>query len=108
MASLKWLVHSACHVILGNPTKEETTKSNSNNNMVLGLSHKTCPNSLSSSAITAFEMPLHYPRYSKADYEKMEEWRLDLLLAQYGLSFEGALEAKREFAKGAFLWPDQY
>ena len=52
-------------------------------------------------------MPLHYPRYTKADYEKMEEWRLDVLLAQYGLSLEGSLDAKKDYAKGAFLWPDQ-
>ena len=32
-------------------------------------------------------MPLHYPRYTKRDYEKMEEGKLDLLLKQYGLCF---------------------
>ncbi|XP_047972887.1 uncharacterized protein LOC125215499 [Salvia hispanica] len=55
-----------------------------------------------------FEMPLHYPRYAKSDYEKMDEERLDLLLRQYGLNFEGDLEEKRRFAMGAFLWPDQF
>lgn len=55
-----------------------------------------------------FEMPLHYPRYKKSDYEKMEEWKLDLLLKQYGLSFQGTLDEKRAFAMGAFLWPDQF
>ncbi|XP_065864755.1 uncharacterized protein [Euphorbia lathyris] len=54
-----------------------------------------------------FQVPLHYPKYSKADYEKMEEWRLDLLLHQYGLSFKGTLDEKRAFAIGAFLWPHQ-
>ncbi|KAG6387476.1 hypothetical protein SASPL_152666 [Salvia splendens] len=54
-----------------------------------------------------FEMPLHYPRYAKSDYEKMDEERLDLLLQQYGLNFGGDLEEKRRFAMGAFLWPDQ-
>lgn len=58
--------------------------------------------------LSGFQMPLHYPRYSKADYEKMEEWKLDLLLKQYGLNFKGTLDEKREYAKGAFLWPDQY
>ncbi|KDP29288.1 hypothetical protein JCGZ_19391 [Jatropha curcas] len=52
-----------------------------------------------------FQMPLHYPKYTKSDYEKMEEWRVDLLLREYGLNFKGTLEEKREFATGAFLWP---
>jgi hypothetical protein len=57
-----------------------------------------------------FQMPLHYPRYTKADYEKMEEWRLDLLLKQYGLTAvsKGTLQEKRAYAIGAFLWPGQY
>ncbi|KAG6385634.1 hypothetical protein SASPL_154470 [Salvia splendens] len=55
-----------------------------------------------------FEMPLHYPRYKRSDYEKMDEERLDLLLRQYGLNFGGDLEEKRRFAMGAFLWPDQF
>lgn len=57
---------------------------------------------------SGFQMPLHYPRYKKTDYEKMEEWKVDLLLKQYGLSFEGTLDEKRAYAMGAFLWPDQY
>ncbi|XVF70873.1 hypothetical protein PTKIN_Ptkin11bG0197300 [Pterospermum kingtungense] len=53
-------------------------------------------------------MPIHYPRYSKTDYETMEEWRLDMLLKEYGLSFKGpSVDEKRVFAMGAFLWPDQ-
>lgn len=54
-----------------------------------------------------FRMPVHYPRYKKEDYEKMEEWRVDTLLMQYGLACEGSLDAKRSFAMGTFLWPDQ-
>ncbi|OVA20150.1 hypothetical protein BVC80_1663g44 [Macleaya cordata] len=54
-----------------------------------------------------FQMPLHYPRYKKADYEKMEEWKVEMLLQEYGLTFKGTLEEKRSFAIGAFLWPDQ-
>uniref|UniRef100_A0A7C8YJ64 DUF7722 domain-containing protein n=1 Tax=Opuntia streptacantha TaxID=393608 RepID=A0A7C8YJ64_OPUST len=57
-----------------------------------------------------FEMPLHYPRYTKEDYAKMEEWKVDLLLSQYGLHhvIKGtSLDDKRKFAMGAFLWPDQ-
>ncbi|OAY71012.1 hypothetical protein ACMD2_04839 [Ananas comosus] len=52
-----------------------------------------------------FQMPLHYPRYAKADYEAMPEWQLDRLLAEYGLPAIGDLAEKRSFAIGAFLWP---
>lgn len=52
----------------------------------------------------AFQMPLHYPRYSKEDYQDMPEWKLDRVLADYGLSTYGDLAHKREFAMGAFLW----
>ena len=55
-----------------------------------------------------FRMPLHYPRYKKADYESMPEWRVDCLLREYGLPADGDLDSKRRFAMGAFLWPDQY
>lgn len=54
-----------------------------------------------------FQMPLHYPRYTKNDYEKMEEWKIDALLREYGLDFQGTVDEKRRFAMGAFLWPDQ-
>ncbi|XP_044957923.1 uncharacterized protein LOC123408971 [Hordeum vulgare subsp. vulgare] len=55
-----------------------------------------------------FRMPLHYPRYRKADYEAMPEWRVDCLLREYGLPVAGDVEDKRRFAMGAFLWPGQY
>ncbi|KAK6934584.1 hypothetical protein RJ641_034739 [Dillenia turbinata] len=58
-------------------------------------------------SITGFQMPLHYPRYTKRDYESMEEWKVDVLLTGYGLTFNGSLDEKRAFAMGAFLWPDQ-
>ncbi|XAR67377.1 hypothetical protein NMG60_11002109 [Bertholletia excelsa] len=32
-----------------------------------------------------FRMPLHYPRYRKEDYERMEGWKVDMLLQEYGL-----------------------
>ncbi|GAB4857489.1 hypothetical protein Ancab_015398 [Ancistrocladus abbreviatus] len=54
-----------------------------------------------------FQMPLHYPRYSKRDYETMPEWKLDRLLMEYGLPAGGDVEQKRKFAMGAFLWPSQ-
>ncbi|KAI3783432.1 hypothetical protein L1987_42514 [Smallanthus sonchifolius] len=57
-----------------------------------------------------FQMPLHYPRYTKEEYKELPEWMLDRLLAQYGLSASGHrdLESKREFAMGAFLWPPHH
>ena len=51
-----------------------------------------------------FQMPLHYPRYTQAEYETMPEWRLDCLLKEYGLPITGDLQQKRKFAIGAFLW----
>ncbi|RDX60783.1 hypothetical protein CR513_61047, partial [Mucuna pruriens] len=51
-----------------------------------------------------FQMPLHYPRYTQADYEAMPEWRVDCLLKEYGLPIIGGVEDKRKFAMGAFLW----
>ncbi|RZC91291.1 hypothetical protein C5167_027357 [Papaver somniferum] len=55
-----------------------------------------------------FQMPLHYPRYKKSDYESMDEWKLDCLFIQYGLPVHGDLEYKRNYAIGTFLWPTQY
>ncbi|KAJ0969804.1 hypothetical protein J5N97_022681 [Dioscorea zingiberensis] len=52
-----------------------------------------------------FQMPLHYPRYTKTDYETMPEWKLNRLLVEYGLPVTGDVEYKRKFAMGAFLWP---
>ncbi|KMT11977.1 hypothetical protein BVRB_5g099390 [Beta vulgaris subsp. vulgaris] len=51
-----------------------------------------------------FQMPVHYPRYKKADYEKMVEWQIDCLLASYGLPVTGTLEQKRKYAIGVFIW----
>ncbi|KAL5228732.1 hypothetical protein ABZP36_016997 [Zizania latifolia] len=51
-----------------------------------------------------FQMPLHYPRYRREDYEAMPEWQLDRLLSEYGLPVDGTLQQKRGFAIGAFLW----
>ncbi|KAL5747625.1 hypothetical protein ACOSP7_024637 [Xanthoceras sorbifolium] len=51
-----------------------------------------------------FQMPLHYPRYKKRDYETMPEWKLDCLLKEYGLPVVGDVNQKRKFAMGAFLW----
>ncbi|KAJ8621625.1 hypothetical protein MRB53_030154 [Persea americana] len=54
-----------------------------------------------------FQMPLHYPRYTKADYETMPEWKLDCLLQEYGLPTIGGIGEKRKVAMGTFLWPSQ-
>ncbi|WCJ22378.1 hypothetical protein M5689_004473 [Euphorbia peplus] len=53
-----------------------------------------------------FQMPLHYPKYTKSEYEMMPEWRVDCLLKEYGLPISGDLDQKRKFAMGAFLWPN--
>ncbi|GKV13658.1 hypothetical protein SLEP1_g24645 [Rubroshorea leprosula] len=55
---------------------------------------------------SGFQMPLHYLRCTKGDYERIEGWKVDLLLRQYVLNFKGTLDEKRAFAMGAFLWPD--
>ncbi|KVI06983.1 uncharacterized protein LOC112510432 [Cynara cardunculus var. scolymus] len=67
-------------------------------------------NIITASGGSNFQMPLHYPRYTKEEYKELPEWMLDRLLAQYGLSASGHrdLESKREFAMGAFLWPPQH
>lgn len=58
------------------------------------------------SPVEQFQMPLHYPRYTKKDYQDMPEAILDMLLAAYGLSTHGDLAYKRAFAMGAFLWTE--
>ncbi|KAI3711204.1 hypothetical protein L2E82_41110 [Cichorium intybus] len=94
---LNSLLHYAWGVILlGQPNDGRVSASNSTHS-------KEKPKTSS-----GFQMPLHYPRYQKGDYEKMEEWRLDLLLQQYGLSFDGlSLDEKKCYAMGVFLWPHQ-
>lgn len=48
---------------------------------------------------------LHYPRYTRADCESMPEWKLDLLLQDYGLTLPlvGNVDQKSMFAIEAFL-----
>lgn len=121
MALVSWVLRSACHVLgyyyyptvaapsspppwpeehrltLQVPDSVETKKKTT---ALQKDADDSCPGS--------FRMPLHYPRYSESDYEEMEEWKLDLLLHEYGLSFAGCVSEKRDFAMGAFLWPDRY
>ncbi|KAL5718877.1 hypothetical protein ACHQM5_011734 [Ranunculus cassubicifolius] len=72
----------------------------------IGGGARVTPNGLGQKELCGyFEMPLHYPRYTRADYESMPEWKLDCLLAAYGMRATGEnLEQKRKFAMGAFLW----
>ncbi|KAJ8759203.1 hypothetical protein K2173_004641 [Erythroxylum novogranatense] len=107
--ALRWLVHSACHV-LGNPKEADMT---SNHVMGKNPTEHAMNGGFKDPGEernpSGFQMPLHYPRYTKDDYQKMEEWKVDMLLREYGIvSFKGNLEEKRKFAMGAFLWPDQY
>ncbi|KAK2978525.1 hypothetical protein RJ640_010171 [Escallonia rubra] len=101
--ALKWLVYSAHTIVLGHPQKEEPVQG-------VGKSLKVSKDGSETPAqgpAAGFQVPLHYPRYKKEDYKKMEEWKVDNLLGQYGLSFKGSLDEKRAYAMGTFLWPDQ-
>ncbi|MCO5570548.1 hypothetical protein L7F22_024272 [Adiantum nelumboides] len=53
---------------------------------------------------SVFQMPLHYPKYSQAEYDTMPEWQLDRLLEEYGLPVMGTLVEKKQYAIGVFLW----
>lgn len=101
--ALSWLLHSAYSIVLGHPKTQDQN--------ILGYPNKQVGEVAKSIKMMkpseGFQVPLHYPRYTKAEYEKMEEWRVDLLLQQYGLKFEGVVEEKRAYAMGAFLWPQQ-
>lgn len=58
-----------------------------------------------SSSTPSFQMPLHYPNYTKQEYEIMSEEELDRLLKLYGLPTDlGDLPCKKQFVVGAFLW----
>ncbi|KAL4397456.1 hypothetical protein AHAS_Ahas01G0193700 [Arachis hypogaea] len=83
--ALRWLVHLTCHVLGYYPIDK---------NVEEGLTHQEYP-------ITCleFQMPLHYPRYTKGDYEIMEEWKVDLLLQQYGLASRAPFMTRGLFIK---------
>lgn len=54
---------------------------------------------------SSFQIPLHYPNFTKEEYEVMSEEELDRLLKLYGLPTNlGDLSCKKQFAGGAFLW----
>ncbi|KAL0710191.1 hypothetical protein Bca4012_017169 [Brassica carinata] len=94
----KWLLTSAFTQMFGYSNQINQTR-NGPLNKIKMMKKEEYP--------SGFQVPLHYPKYSKSDYEAMDDLSLDLLLKQYGISFEGSLEDKRIFAMESFLWPDQ-
>ncbi|RZC65872.1 hypothetical protein C5167_009564 [Papaver somniferum] len=109
---LKWLVNSIGTMNFGcnnsSSSKNDKAQEISFYSMHDDEEKKFNKGAMKCGASSGFQMPLHYPRYKKSDYEKMEEWKVDVLLREYGLhSFKGTLDEKREFAMGTFLWPDQ-
>ncbi|XP_006346150.1 uncharacterized protein [Solanum tuberosum] len=99
--ALSWVVTIANTITLGNSKSQSLIEFNKNqtNQSIISISNEKYSE--------FFQMPLHYPRYTKHDYEKMEEWKIDTLLREYGLNFQGTVDEKRRFAIGAFVWPDQ-
>ncbi|XP_009758215.1 uncharacterized protein [Nicotiana sylvestris] len=108
MAALSRIFQSACTIVLGYGNQISSQETEKIQKIKMKKEDDYGEICASSSFSEGFQMPLHYPRYKKGDYEKMEEWKLDILLKQYGfLNFNGTLEEKRTFAMGTFLWPDQ-
>uniref|UniRef100_A0A7N0TQM8 DUF7722 domain-containing protein n=1 Tax=Kalanchoe fedtschenkoi TaxID=63787 RepID=A0A7N0TQM8_KALFE len=97
---VNWVVYLWCSIITGTGTSTGTG----------GEPVKQLCNGgdCSGKKSTGFQMPLQYPRFTRSDYEKMDESRLKLLLAEYGLTVEGGLDELRAYAIGAFLWPNQH
>uniref|UniRef100_A0A1J3FP21 DUF7722 domain-containing protein n=1 Tax=Noccaea caerulescens TaxID=107243 RepID=A0A1J3FP21_NOCCA len=96
----KWLFTSACAQLFGYSLQlDQTSNCKSTGNKIKMMKKEEFP--------SGFQVPLHYPKFSKSDYEAMDDLNLDLLLKQYGFSFEGSLDEKRVFAIESFLWPDQ-
>lgn len=97
---MKWLFSSAFIQMFGYSNHmDQTSNCKISRNKIKMMKKEEFP--------SGFQVPLHYPKYSKFDYEAMDDLSLDLLLKQYGFSFEGSLEDKRVFAIESFLWPDQ-
>lgn len=103
--ALRWFLGVATTQIVGQPDDERSEKTEKKQvKMASRESEATGVKSSSHGYGGGFQLPLHYPRYKKEEYEKMEEWKVDVLLMQYGLACEGSLEEKRAFAMGTFLW----
>ncbi|KAM7488839.1 hypothetical protein LguiB_026323 [Lonicera macranthoides] len=107
MGLSNWLLHSAYYIILIVLGSSSPIIDNYNNKMEGDTTTSSSSGDKGKGGEGGFQMPLHYPRYRKHDYEMMEEWKIDLLLHQYGLTFCGTLPQKRAYAMGAFLWPNQ-
>ncbi|OIT00545.1 PREDICTED: uncharacterized protein LOC109230476 [Nicotiana attenuata] len=101
--AFNWVFNVAHTIVVGNPVEANKLPQNKS----IAVSNGKQEQDIEKTAIMGFQMPLHYPRYTKADYQNMEEWKLDALLREYGLVFQGTVDEKRRFAMGAFLWPDQ-
>ncbi|KGN56014.1 uncharacterized protein LOC105434788 [Cucumis sativus] len=108
---LKWILNSAFTQVLGLTEKQQQNQKEAGGEGIKNVEQvkegRDCFYGGDLNFQSGFQMPLHYPRYTKRDYEEMEEGKLDLLLKQYGLCFDGTLEEKRAFAIGTFIWPDQ-
>ncbi|KAI3838653.1 hypothetical protein MKW92_037324 [Papaver armeniacum] len=68
---LKWFINSIGTVNFG--YKNSSSTENHDKKKFNKISAKC-------GASSGFQMPLHYPRYKKSDYEKMEERKVDMLL----------------------------
>uniref|UniRef100_A0A7C9CKM0 DUF7722 domain-containing protein n=1 Tax=Opuntia streptacantha TaxID=393608 RepID=A0A7C9CKM0_OPUST len=104
--ALRWLFNSAfTRALVHSPDeKHQNNRQNKEGKIAQKLDSQT-----QRGTARSFQVPLHYPRFMKIDYEKMEEWKIDMLLREYGLEnhIKGTLDEKRMFAMGTFLWPDQ-
>ncbi|CAH2069815.1 unnamed protein product [Thlaspi arvense] len=97
---MEWLFTSALTQMIGySNNMDQTSSCESTRNKMKMMKKEEFP--------SGFQVPLHYPKFSKSDYEAMDDLSLDLLLKQYGISFEGSLDDKRVFAIESFLWPRQ-
>ncbi|KAL4368246.1 hypothetical protein GQ457_05G031260 [Hibiscus cannabinus] len=93
--ALRWVLHSACHVLgyqnepnnlqhCKNMACDETRggRGITQSSEVSSNYDPVSSRNVGTQAVSGFQMPLHYPRYTKADYEKMEEWKVDVLLRE--------------------------
>ncbi|KAG2333515.1 hypothetical protein Bca52824_004695 [Brassica carinata] len=80
--------------------------SNANSDAVVKKPLETSSNNNREAASwSSFQMPVHYPTFTKREYEAMSEEELDRLLKLYGLPTDlGDFSCKKQFAIGAFLW----
>ncbi|CAN7114656.1 unnamed protein product [Brassica rapa subsp. narinosa] len=90
----------------------QTTNQSSNKNSDAVVKKPLAPSSSNeretrgAASWSSFQMPVHYPSFTKEEYEAMSEEEVDRLLNLYGLQPTnlGDLSSKKQFAIGAFLW----